>query len=148
MIAKRAFTLLEIVVAIGIFAVAITMLLEQRNQSLEKSYMATQLVKAQHIIDEVLAVYRLQPFSKEAQDIEKDYAPFEVKVDVKEESINIIPEDWRVEFLSDDEEKKKRVILRVSVDVGYGSYLKDEITDHLKVSTLIRLIELEEEDDI
>lgn len=134
-------------VAIGIFAVAITALLEQRNQSLEKSYMATQLVKAQHIVDEVLAVYRLQPFSKEARDIEKDYTPFEVKVDVKEESINIIPEDWRVEFLSEEQEKKKRVILRVTVDVGFGSYMSEEITETLSVSTLIRLIELEDEED-
>jgi type II secretory pathway pseudopilin PulG len=144
---RKRFTLLEIVISIGIFAVAITVLLEQRNQSLEKSYMATQLVKAQHIVDEVLAVYRLQPFSKEVKNIEKDYSPFEVNVDVSEESINIIPKDWRVEFLSEEQEKKKRTILRVSVDVGYGSYLSDEITEHLKVSTLIRLIELEEEDD-
>lgn len=146
---RASFTLIEIVLALGIFAVGVVFLLERRNTSLEGEYLAIQTLRAQGIIDEIIADYRLHPFSKESRPLEKDYSPFVVKVDVKEESINIIPEDWRVPELelTEEQEKKKRVILRINVNVGFSGLGSDKIVDELDVSTLIRHIELDDGED-
>lgn len=144
---RSAFTLLEIAIALGIFAVGISALLERRNSSFEDSYVAQQTMEAMGIIDDVMADYRLHPFSEEVRPLPREYESFTVDVTVNEESINIVPEDWRLEqdpFL-DDEEKKKRVILRVGVTVSFEGISTSE-QHQVSVSTLIRLIELDDED--
>lgn len=148
-IRKRSFTLLEILFALMIFSVGIFVLIEKRNIGLEATHYAVNLFEAQKIIDEVLADYRLHPFSEEPRPLKKDYDPFKVEVSVSKESINIIPEDWRLidEFEDEDEEKKKRIILRVTVDVAFGTLENPKPEKHYKVSTLIRHIELEDEDE-
>ena len=141
------FTLLEIIIAVAIFALGISLMLDRRNQSLEDSHYAKQLLEVQLIIDDIIADYRLHPFSEEPRPLAKDYAPFEVNVQVTPENINIIPEEWRIDEAllegSEESKKKKRTILRVSVDVQFKSL--DEATVHkVNTSTLIRLIELED----
>ena len=136
-------------IALSIFATGVFVILERRNSSMEVSYQAIQRMRAQRIIDEVLADYRLHPFEKEARPLEKDYAPFVVDVDVQEETISIIPEDWRIDeaFLTEEQEKLKRVILRVSISVKYGTLSSDDPVNEYKISTLIRHIELDDEED-
>jgi len=144
------FTLLEILFAIAIFSTAIFTLMEKRNFGLEATHYSVNLFEAQKIIDEVLADYRLHPFSEEALPVQKDYAPFEVNVSVAKESVNILPEEWRVDYdeeYGEEEKKKKRIILRVTVDIGFGTLADPEPSNHYKISTLIRHIELEPEED-
>ena len=146
---RSSFTLLEIAIALGIFAVGISALLERRNSSFEDSYVAQRTMEAMGIIDDVMADYRLHPFSEEVRPLPRDYEGFTVDVTVNEESINIVPEDWRLEqdpLLFEDEEQKKRVILRVGVTVGFEGISTSE-QHEVSVSTLIRLIELDDEDD-
>lgn len=141
------FTLLEIIIAVAIFAMGISLMLDRRNRSIEDSHYAKQILEAQLIIDEIIADYRLHPFSEEPRPMTKEVAPFEVDVQVSKESINIIPEEWRIDEAlfegSEENKKKKRTILRVSVDIKFKSL--DETTEHkVNTSTLIRLIELED----
>lgn len=147
---RSAFTLLEIAIALVIFAVGVSLLLDRRNRSFDEHYIAQRNMKAMDIIDEVLADYRLHPFSEEARPLPREYEGFDVSVDVAEESINIIPEDWRIdttfENLDEAEEKKKRVILRVTVDVSFKGI--DEKEEHrVSISTLIRKVEIDEDED-
>jgi len=148
-IKNKHFTLIELMVALAIFATGVLFILDRRNSSMEVSYQSIQLMKAQGIIDEILADYRLHPFSKEERPLEKDYSPFVVEVQVDEESISIIPEDWRLvpEIINDDEKKKERIILRVSITVKYGSLSSDDPVNEYSISTLIRHIELEKDKD-
>ncbi len=148
---QRSFTLMELMLAIAIFAVAALVLIDQRNQSFAHSYNAIHLLRAQEIVDEVLQRYRLYPFSKEPLPIETDYHPYEVKVEVSEESINIWPEEWRLEpeFITEEEKKKTRVVLRISVDVSYPAYsAQGESMSTYHISTLVRHIELEKKDEV
>ena len=147
-ISHKAFTLVELMVALAIFATGVFTIIDRRNASMEVSYDSIQLMKAQRIIDEVLAMYRLYPFSKEPLPIEKDYSPFEVDVQVQEETISIIPEDWRLDesFLDEDDEKQ-RIILRVTIIVKYSSLTSEKKDKEYKISTLIRHIKLKEGDD-
>lgn len=146
---KRGFTLLELMVALSIFATGVFFIIDRRNASMEVSYQSIQMMRAQSIIDEVLADYRLHPFDKEARPVEKDYFPFVVDVDVQEETVSIIPEDWRVETdtFTEEEDKKRRIILRVTITVKYGTLSSDEPVNEYKISTLIRHIELDDEED-
>ncbi len=149
-IITNKFTLLEILFAIAIFSTGIFVLMEKRNFGLEATHYSVNLFESQKIIDEVLADYRLHPFSEEALPLQKDYSPFDVKVSVAKESVNILPEEWRVEYddeYGEDEKKKKRIILRVTVDVAFGTLEDPEPVNHYKISTLIRHIELESEED-
>ena len=147
-ISHKAFTLVELMVALAIFATGVFAIIDRRNASMEVSYDSIQLMKAQRIIDEVLAMYRLYPFSKEPLPIEKDYSPFEVDVQVQEETISIIPEDWRLdESFLDEEDEKQRIILRVTIIVRYSSLTSEKKDKEYKISTLIRHIELKEEED-
>jgi len=140
---------MEILVALTIFATTIFILIERRDFGLEANHYAVNLLKAQTIVDEVLADYRLHPFSEEPIPIKKDYSPFEVEVSVAQESVNILPEEWRVEIDPDleEDEKKKRIILRVTVDVGFGTFRDDKPIHHHKISTLIRHIEIDKEEE-
>ena len=144
---KNAFTLLEIIIAVAIFALGISLMLDRRNKSVEDSHYAKQLLEAQLIIDDIIADYRLHPFSEETRPLTKDYTPFEVSVQVAKESINIIPEEWRLDEMliegTEEAKKKKRTILRVSVDVKFKS-LDDKTVHDINTSTLIRLIELDD----
>lgn len=148
-ISRRSFTLIELMVALAIFATGVFVIIDRRNASMEVSYQAIQRMRAQRIIDEVLAEYRLEPFDKEAKPLEKDYDPFEVEVDVQEETVSIIPEDWRIDesFLSEEEEKKRRIILRVTIKVKYGTLSSDQPVHEYSISTLIRHIELDDDED-
>lgn len=140
------FTLLEISIAIAIFAVSIMTLIVQRNDGVDKSYLATQHLQAMVIIDEVMADYHLHPFEEEPRELRRDYAPFEVEVAVARETINIIPEEWRQEVFEDElDPKKLRIILRVTVTVKFKG-LDDDQEYQREASTLIRLIQLEDED--
>jgi len=148
---RKGFTMIEVVVAIAIFAIAVLALLTWRNDSLEKSHHAVQLLKAQEIIDEVMAQYRLYPFSEEPLALPRDYSPYEVNVAVNKESINIIPEEWRLQenpiLMETDEDKKnkERIILRVTVSVGFSSLVgSDNTLQKYEVSSLIRHIELKD----
>lgn len=145
---RSSFTLLEIAIAMGIFAVGISALLERRNSSFEDSYVAQQTMAAMGIIDDVMADYRLHPFSEEVRALPQEYEGFTVDVTVNEESINIVPEDWRMldDPLLPDEEEKKRVILRVGVTVSFEGISTSE-QHQVSVSTLIRLIELDDDED-
>jgi len=146
---RRSFTLIELMVALSIFATGVFFILERRNASIDVSYQSTQMMRAQRIIDEVLADYRLHPFDKEAKPIEQDYSPFVVDVEVQEETVSIIPEDWRIETatLTEEEDKKRRIILRVTITVKFGTLSSDEPVNEYKISTLIRHIELNDEED-
>lgn len=146
---RNSFTLIELMIALAIFATGVFVILERRNASMEVSYESIQLMKAQRIIDDVLAQYRLYPFSKDPLPIEKDYSPFEVEVDVSEETVSIIPEDWRLDttFQSEEEKEKERIILRVTIKVKYGTLMDDTPTKEYVLSTLIRHIELADEED-
>lgn len=140
--------MIEILVAIAIFAFASLYLLERRNSSIEASHYAIQLLKAQGIVDDVLQKYRLYPFSVDPLEIDvEQYKPFIVTHSVQRETINILPEDWRVELDYDvyDPEQRKlhRLILRVAVDVAFGSMEHPEPDYYTYgVSTLIRHKEL------
>jgi hypothetical protein len=143
---KRSyFTLLEISIALAIFAVSVTALIDQRNHAVDKSFLATQQLQAMTIIDEVMAEYYLYPFDEEPRALPRDYEPFEVDVDVARESINIVPEEWRLEVFEDElDPKKLRIILKVTVTVKYKGL--DGIEEHqCEASTLIRLIQLDED---
>ncbi len=145
---RRCFTLVELMAALLIFGVASLYLMEQRSDSVASAHYAAKSLQALEIIDEVLAVYRLNPFSEEPLPLKRDYTPFVVKVDVQPESINILPEEWRLEEdpFSDSEKEQKRLILRVSVDVAFPK-MGGEDMHHVKVSTLIRHIELMPQDE-
>ncbi|MBF0196953.1 MAG: type II secretion system protein [Planctomycetes bacterium] len=150
-IKRSAFTLVEIMVAIAIFATSVLILIERRNASMEASYYASSILEAQEIIDEVMALYRLHPFSKEPIPLEKDYEPFKVEVSVNEESINIIPEEWRIEELDygeeDEDGKKERIILRVTVKISFDHLTSPKEQYEYEISTLIRHIEINEDED-
>lgn len=143
---RRPFTLVEIIIAIVIFAFSTLILLERRGAAIETSYRAAMTLRALSIVDEVIMRHRLYPFEMEAIPLEKDYAPFNVKVSVEQESINILPEDWRLEeeFLEEGDQQKERIILRVSVEVNFPRLNSDEMYAKapVSVSTLIRHIEL------
>lgn len=142
--------MLELMIAIAIFATGVLIILEKRNHSLEKTYHAIQLLEAQRIIDEVLAEYRLYPFSEEPLPLKRDYSPFIVDVKVAQESINILPEEWQLAPTFEDEEdekKKKRIILRVTVKVSFGTLSGSKTKHHCEISTLIRHIELKEDEE-
>ena len=99
----------------------------QRNNAIENSYIASQSMEAMTIIDEVMADYHLHPFDEEPRELPRDYEPFEVEVAVARESINIIPEEWRLEVFEDElDEKKLRIILRVTVKVSFVGLDDDE----------------------
>ncbi|MBF0244532.1 MAG: hypothetical protein HQL31_04600 [Planctomycetes bacterium] len=144
------FTLVEIVIAMAIFALMSVALLGKRGESMELAHYAANLLKAQEIADEVLVFYRLNPFTKEALPMEKDYSPYVVSVNVAQQSINILPEDIQLDFndLSEDEQEKQRIVLKVDVVVGFDS-LRSAKPDHYKfnISTLIRHIRLKEKEE-
>jgi hypothetical protein len=148
-IIKQSFTLIEIIIAIAIFSTAIFVLIEKRNIGLEAAYYSVNLFESQKIIDEVLADYRLHPFSEQPLPLKKDYESFVVDVSVEKESVNILPEEWRVDEdeYGEEDRKKKRIILRVTVDVAFGTLENPKPEKHYKISTLIRHIELEKEED-
>jgi hypothetical protein len=145
-VASQTFTLMEVVLAIAIFAMGISVMLDRRNQSVEDSHYAKQLLEVQTIIDDIFADYRLHPFEEEPRELLRDYSPFEVDVQVSKESINIIPEDWRLDESYEDDvnKKKKRIILRISVTVDFTG-LDESLTHKVQASTLIRLIELDDD---
>lgn len=121
-------------------------LIVQRNDGLDKSYLATQHLQAMVIIDEVMADYHLHPFEEEPRELRRDYDPFEVEVTVARETINILPEEWRREVFEDDlDPKKLRIILRVTVTVRFKG-LDDDQEHRREASTLVRLIQLADED--
>lgn len=132
-----------------IFAVGISVLLEKRNNSLEESYVAQRTLAAIEIIDEVIADYQLHPFSEEVRPLPNEYEGFTVEPTVNKESISIIPEDWQLEDfeLTEEDEKKQRVILRVTVNVSFEGFSDSKVTHNVSVSTLIRLIQIDDEEN-
>lgn len=155
MVRKQSFTLIEIVFAIAIFSTVILVLIERRNESLENTHYSIRLLEAQKIVDEVMADYYLHPFSTEAKPLEKDYSPFEVEVNVSiKEKPPVVPEALRppedifAGANPEEEEKDKRIILDINVKVHFGTLTEPKSKKYThEVHTLIRHIELEDEED-
>lgn len=150
---QTRFTLLEIIIALAIFAVSVLILIERRNYSLESCHYATNLLRAQEIVDEVMAWYYLHPFEKEAVALEKDYNPYKVDVNVSvREKPNIYP-DILIPIKDEiqkmkEEEEDKRVILDIHVAVSFGSIARPRDMEYThEVHTLMRHVELKEEDE-
>lgn len=144
---RQAFTLIEILVAISIFAVGTVYLIERRSAAMESGYYTAQLLRAHEVADEIIQFYRLHPFREEPYPLEKDYSPFVVNVNVQPEAINSLPQEWQLtEYeMIGEEEKKERIILRVTVSVGFGSLLSPDPAHYkYEITTLIRLVQLEE----